>query len=813
MDTVSTPADINATTDVCAADLVAVFQQHAADIKVLSLDCFDTLLWRNTAKPTDVFYQLQHHGAFAAIGFSALLRIQAETQARKNRFIKDGTGEVMLPDIYRASFPALKDLEIAALMAAEIEAELAACYAFPPVLELIRAAKARGVKVILVSDTYFTEAQMRQLLARHVPADVMEAITRIFCSCEYGASKSFGLFKKVLAKMNVAPTAVLHIGDNPAADLRAPRVLKIPSWHLKHHSDEVEQLLRLQTSTINYVDPQIRHQRPMHSLFRGMLATTDFSEAQPATLLGYIAVGPIMYAFAKFILADVAAMRTAGKNPKVLFLLRDGHLPSQVCEAIVKDNYGHAVRISRFVSIASSFRTEKDVNRYLADVAQTLRFDDIARQLLLPKERAKKIIAKAQTAGNNSGMEFIKQIQQPGTLKTIFAASRAYRERLKKHLERTAQLAPGDTLVFVDLGYTGTAQTLLEPLFRDEMNVEIVGRYLLALRAPGWETSRRGLLDPSWCDDRTLRTLTNYIALLEQICTSNDKSVVDFTENGDPIFSSTGMSSQQHKNILAIQIECVRFARDAETFFAALPTLLTTQALRDTALAHLGRLLFLPTQSELDYLGTIEFDLNMGTNDILRVFDQEAGLVGLRRRGLFFMERSANTMRTNYPAELRMAGAELSLLLMAQERFGLELRHNELSLRRETLPVILMRGHESAKTMLTALPTHDGFFAMFIPLGKGNFQAAVQFGWKYEWVQIESAEVLKAKALFQQNASAHTEDAWAKLVFDQMVEKKGRVFECQKSSALMMFAMPHSDKFEYVLRVVFRPLAQRESQT
>jgi FMN phosphatase YigB (HAD superfamily) len=810
MDTVSIPAAVAARTEVFAADLVSVFHQHLPVIKMLSLDCFDTILWRNTDNPTDVFYNLQHQPAFQALGFTALLRIQAEYQARKIRFIKDDVDEVKLQDIYRASFPTLTDAEVDELTKAEMNEEMIACYAFPPVVALMRAAIARGVKIIIVSDTYFTEAQVRQLLTQHLPADVMVGINKIFCSCEHGKSKRLGLFKKILVTTNLPAKSILHIGDNPIADLRAPRALKIPAWHLRHHGHDVEQLLRLQTTTTNYFDPQIRHQRPMSSVFRGMFAANDFSKASAATLLGYMAVGPLLYAFAKFILADVAAMRAAGKNPKILFLLRDGYLPALVCEAIANDNVGHCVRISRFVAIAASFRTEQQVNRYLADVAQTLRFEEMAKQLLLPPQLAKKIIAKAMAAGNTSGMEFVRQIQQPAVLKVIFEQSIAYFGRLKKHLEKTANVAAGDTLVFVDLGYTGTAQILLEPVFRDEMQIEIVGRYLLAMRTPAWKTTRRGLLDPSWCDDRTLKTLTSYIALLEQICTSNDRSVVDFDDMGMPIFAMAGMSTTQHQNIHALQVECVRFARDAEVFFAGIPNLLTTTALQDAGLSHLSRLLFLPTQSELDYLSAIEFDVNMGTDDILQVFDQEAGLIGLRRRGLFFMERNAETMRTNYPAELRAAGMELSLFLMAQERFGLEIRQQELSLRREILPVMLLRGNESSKTTLAALPTHDGFFALLLPLGKGSFQVAVQFGLPYQWVQIDSAEILKAKALFKQNESAHTEDAWAKLVFDQMSEKDGRIFQCQTTAALMMFAMQAmADEYDYVLRVVFRPLCAR----
>src|SRR4051794_1925824 len=53
-------------------------------VKVLSLDCFDTLLWRKVAAPTDVFYALAASEPFRRVGLSAAMRISAEGQARRN---------------------------------------------------------------------------------------------------------------------------------------------------------------------------------------------------------------------------------------------------------------------------------------------------------------------------------------------------------------------------------------------------------------------------------------------------------------------------------------------------------------------------------------------------------------------------------------------------------------------------------------------------------------------------------------------------------------------------------------------------------
>jgi predicted HAD superfamily hydrolase len=813
MDIVSTPAKkglLAGKKEVFPDELLDSFNTYAPKIKMLSLDCFDTVLWRKTATPKDVFYDLQQTPAFKALNFSASMRVAAEMKARKLRFIQERIAEVTLHQIYSASYPELSAQTLTELAAAELAMEVANCYAFPPIVELIRAAAAKRIKIIIVSDTYFQEKELRQLLSAHLPADAMAAISAIYCSCELGKSKFDGMFKKIISKTRFAPKAILHVGDSLMSDFHAAQKESLHALRLLQQTPAVEQILSLQNISANYMDGEIRHHRALASPFHGILAASHLQDALPETLLGFVALGPLLYVFAKFILAKITELENAGKKPKVLFLLRDGYLPSLVCDAVANKIVGHQVRISRFVALAASFRTAHDVDTYLSEVAQTLRFNDIARQLLLPEAIANKVIDAATQAGNSSGFEFIRQIQQPDILAIIYQQSAAYRQRLQKHLTKAANLTEGDTLLLIDLGYTGTAQNLLTPVFRDELAVEMTGCYLLSLRTPGWEQNRSGLLDPSWCDDRLLLTLISYIALLEQVCTSNDKSVVDFDETGEPVFSTTGTSKKQQHQINRLQTECVRFAKEAEAFLKTTQLTFTTQELRDTALAHLSRLIFLPTQSELDYLESIEFDLNLGTDDLLRVFDQEAGLQGLRRRGVFFMERNAKTMRTNYPAELRNAGFELSLLLLAQHRFGLDISRKELSLRREAIPVIIIAGEQATRSEINAMPTYDGFFAMIIPLGEGGFQIGVQFGLPYQWLQIESIELIKAKAMFKENESMHTQEIWDQIVFDKMVEKNQHLFECLDPSALLMFLnAPASDKHHYVLRIVFRPLVKR----
>lgn len=263
-----------------------------------------------------------------------------------------------------------------------------------------------------------------------------------------------------------------------------------------------------------------------------------------------------------------------------------------------------------------------------------------------------------------------------------------------------------------------------------------------------------------------------------------------------------------------IQAECIRFAKEANQFFKTANTQLSLHLLRDTALAELTRMLFLPTASELEYLQSFEFDLNLGTRDLLNVFDKEKGLTGLRRRGLYFMEKNLQSMRTNYPAELRSAGLELVLTLMAQHRIGFDLRADDLSLRRETLNVIAIHGGNATQTSIQASPTHDGYFALIVPVGYGDFQIGVQFGLNYKWVQIESTELIVTSALYSSRESNHTEDAAANIIVDQMSDKGSGLFECLSNTSLLVY-VPQGRRGDhhYALRIIFRPIEIKEKGT
>src|SRR3546814_10900806 len=79
---------------VRAAELATLLDQAPDGLRYLSLDCFDTLVWRNVQAPRDVFADLPIAGG--GVG----PRMWAEQRARKSAKFSERRNEVSIEEIY-----------------------------------------------------------------------------------------------------------------------------------------------------------------------------------------------------------------------------------------------------------------------------------------------------------------------------------------------------------------------------------------------------------------------------------------------------------------------------------------------------------------------------------------------------------------------------------------------------------------------------------------------------------------------------------------------------------------------------------------
>lgn len=773
-------------TAVRAHEIATLLDDMPESTRCLSLDCFDTLIWRNTQMPRDVFADLPLAGG----GIET--RSYAESRARDERNAREEITEVAIEDIYARLLPNGTEAERAAMIKAEIEAEARHCYAFAPTVELIRAAKAKGLQVIITSDTYLSNQQLRTLIARAAGDDVAAMIDRIFCSCEIGKSKACGMFPPVLERLGLPASAIVHLGDNYAADAAAARKIGINGVHFEQFDPVTEQRLRLEGAAATMIDPAIRIAKPVRQPHRPQLSLRV--QTDPTDRLGHDVLGPVMSGFAHWVRDEADDLaRETGRPIKILFLLRDGYLPHEAFKAAGLGE-GAAVELSRFTALASSFADEEAIRSFLV-TETTQDIDILGRQLLLNPAEIRQV--------GKTGKEFRANILSPAWVRRICTRSEAFAQRMAAHVRREAKVEEGDVLMLVDLGYNGSVQNNAEATLIAQLSVQVVGRYLLLRER--WPTGldKKGLLDVRNYETRLLDALCGPIAVLEQLCTVAKGSVVDYHPNGTPIRKSPGVKGAQSDTRDAVQAACLDFVRE-EGLGTHRPAMSADKEGRyELAASTLARLLYLPLPEEVTLLEQFDHDVNLGTQETIKLIDDEASADQLRRRGLPYISAAD---RMYLPGEVQRHGLSLALSLASVGRFGLDLRHNDFQVGGIEVPVLL--ADAQGQTIITghAHSTHEGYYLLTVPAGTGGFAIGVQLGAVAEVLQIDECAFYPVQGFTNFGCKPA---AKATPLFDAMEAIAPGVHRAKESG--LVFVPPPADagKEPMLLAITFRPVTRR----
>lgn len=773
-----------------------------ADAKVLSLDCFDTLLWRNVFAPKDVFFTLCNHPLFKKYNITPRKRAGFEDKARFSKKMRNDSTEVSLQEIYAEILPDAELELINQLIEAEVQLEHESTFLFKPVYDLLIRAKREGLKTIIVSDTYFSAAQILHLVNKP-GARLEELIDEIYCSSEYEKSKSMGLFKPVLRSLNLSANQVLHLGDNVNADYHGAHSLAIPAFHLNcFESEAVQKKISSKIQPGLIYLPNIRLDQGMPQLQHQQLALLD-TKKDPFFQFGYTAIGGILSSFSQFLSDEVSTLKRAGKKPKLGFLLRDAYLISSVYREGYSDSVPCAnLNISRFTAIAASLNTRENILNQIRAKLDHTDFSDLLNQFLLPPNLTTKIKALCKKAVQPRE-EFIKLILQKSTLHVIFENSRSFRKRLVAHVQNQLALSPGDTLVLIDLGYSGTAQLLLKKILKEDLDVECIGRYLICDEVMESGHDRKGLIDFTNVDARIIASLTGWpISIFEMLCTQNAPSTVDYTATGEPIFSQNNFKSIQHEATDAIQAGCKQFCRDAVQLPSIFQPQSTPQTRWQMALIDLASLLYYPTPSEIECAREFEFDYNLGTEHHMALMDLEASNKDLQSLGMAYLNDSSKQRRTCHALELRHNGLAMSSLMNTAMRFNFSVDIVNSSYKIESISCVLLKASENYLVTIKAHHTSDGFFSMKVPVSK-HFSSGILFGKNYEYFEIHSVVGLNIDT----TPEPIILDANTDYTFQDTNAVAGQLFKASESG---LFFIPSASRFELSsIRIVFRPIVRR----
>ena len=280
--------------------------------KAVSFDIFDTLLKRDVFRPSDVFRIVQTEAQERYeidIDFKAL-RINAEKTARE----KSQYPEITLDEIYEEV--TIQEKEKLKALELEVESLILHCnYSFKPVYD---ACIDSGKDVYLVSDMYLPTSFLEEVLER----EGYEGYRGIIVSADYRKTKRSGeLFADFLHSYTLKCVDVIHIGDSWYADYVGPKKCRISSIHIP----------RVTKNTLYTPVPDDKADFETRSLFAFVNSRVRKVESRDEKL-GYEVLGPILYAYCKWIHNQYEEMKTT--RSRLWFAARDMYLFKEAYESI-----------------------------------------------------------------------------------------------------------------------------------------------------------------------------------------------------------------------------------------------------------------------------------------------------------------------------------------------------------------------------------------------------------------------------------------------------------------------------------------------
>lgn len=524
---------------------------------LISLDVFDTTLFRMVPTPIDVFFLVaQKLRKLGAMRDSSTMesyvreRINAEKRARKKKYY---CTEVNMEEIY-AEFPNgyLKNFSLEKVLRIEFEIEKMLVRILPDMGDFILYAKKNKRQVAFVSDTYFSSDQIKELIGLDVDY--------LIVSSEYNVSKYHGLHGVLLEQSGLDPSRILHVGDNDQADVEGPALFGIDSFWFQKFPGEYGELIQNELPSIF-----TKRARVIQSDDGGLTwlrSQSAFACETDYGKWGAVVLGPIISGFSDWV---VERCLTEGIT-SIMCLMREGRILKKVLDLNGSDLSVQEVFISRYAALkAAIFEATKN---------------ELAKFVYRPSpQKAEKILDQLGLEDNDLAFDIQKTLSPQDTLalidavskdtklkRKVVASSRQARENLIKHLSKIIDFEQPQTIALVDLGYKGTIQENLSKIFiKEKLPIKTHGLYLVT-GGDVYQTQSNKMAVEGWLAENgqplaMAHTFMRSPEIVEQSLMADCGSTLGHNNNGDPVLDEFVIPELQKRQITEIQEGMMVFCR------------------------------------------------------------------------------------------------------------------------------------------------------------------------------------------------------------------------------------------------------------
>ena len=309
------------------------------DVDLVSFDLFDTLVSRPARRP-DAVLKLVEHRISSEEGRPIPLfaeRRAAENRVRARRYHQ---GDVNLSEIYAelaASGPIPSDV-VARAHALEKRIDLGALHPRTEVIAILEAAHGLGKRIVLMTDTYYEEADIRAILSG---AGIADCFTALYVSNAVGARKDRGDLWRHVEEAEAVPRARwLHVGDNEHSDIQAACDRGIRYLHVAHPAKILAQSgFARDEGDLNRTWPSdlVVGHAMLHLARNPFLdrATPPYLSLGSTGDVGYAVFGPLMLLFMSWLIRHEALTGV----DRLYFLAREGDFLVKVYR-LIRERYG-----------------------------------------------------------------------------------------------------------------------------------------------------------------------------------------------------------------------------------------------------------------------------------------------------------------------------------------------------------------------------------------------------------------------------------------------------------------------------------------
>lgn len=652
------------------------------EVRVLSLDVFDTLLWRRVPKPTDAHLLLGRRLADEGIlkphvgpRVFARLRVLAEEEARARHQEAAGSPEVRLSEICALLAPAVSnEVSAADLAEREFENERSITFVDERLVSFLIKGLSADLAVIAVSDSYFTAEQIKRLLGDH-GADRVQ-FEKIYTSSDVGTGKGGNLWRHVIDDLAVPPSSIIHVGDNYDADVAAAGGAGITGVHLPPSTERFTEILAREGIAGDTGEPsQWCNERDgdggMTAIRRRAALLPPASVDPPLQErvtweVGTAVLGPVFAGFSQWVHERAAALGAS----RALCVMREGRFIKRLLDAaqpIPEHSLATStVWASREACARASIYdgSEAELRSFLARLRIPSPRQVLDSLGLSPAEwpdlrQFVETLQERRIGDESAGNRLIDHIlERPELVKAVVLRSRARRQRLVQHLRSAAGPGKGPVLL-VDVGWGATILESLQRMIDEEGGeLDLHGLYVLAHVGSSGPLLRgmalEGYLGDAGFIPFDVAGVTGNPELVELACMCEDGTFLEMDQRGQPVLLDGVLPAMQAERRQVLQDGIVAFLAEWVEQRSAAQQYESSPSGRAMLRRVLERFLSQPTTEEVDAFRWWGHEENFGSS----VTDQ---LVPDHLLPTLHL-RTAENLHHAPPSELYWVGAAASLV-------------------------------------------------------------------------------------------------------------------------------------------------------